>query len=242
APAVPEAGQLAAKLRVSPLLAQLLINRRITTSAGGEAFLNPKLSDLIEPEQMPGIAEALERITTAIEAKEKITIYGDYDVDGITGVAILWHMLKLLGADVDYYIPHRIDEGYGLNIDAIKAIADNGTKLLITVDCGISAFDSARLAESLGLDLIITDHHRCSNQLPMAFAIVHPGIDPSYGNPDSAGAMVAFKLAWAAANKFKKGTKLDAKLRQFLIDATMFAGLGSIADIVPLQGENRVIA
>ena len=236
-----DAGELARQLRVSPLLAQVMINRRVDTAEIGKDFLNPKLSELIPPEQMPGVPEAAERIAKAIADKEKITIYGDYDVDGITSTAILWYMLKLLDADVDYYIPHRIDEGYGLNEDAITQIAEAGTKLIITVDCGITATKSAELLAQLGVDLVITDHHQPEGTLPRAAAIVHPGLN-GYANPASAGAMVAFKLAWGLANKLYGAGKLADPLRGFLVNATMFAAMGTVADVVELLGENRIIA
>ncbi|MFC1739759.1 single-stranded-DNA-specific exonuclease RecJ [Planctomycetota bacterium] len=233
--------RLAGKLKVSPLLAQVLINRGVSDPQSAAAFIRPKLKELIEPEKMPGIEPALERIVRAVNSSEKITIYGDYDVDGITGVSILWQILTLLGADVDYYIPHRIEEGYGLNTEAIKSLAEAGTRLVITVDCGITAFKSAELAEELGLDLIITDHHQRSDELPKAKAIVYPALDTSYPNQDSSGSMVAFKLAWAVANKFTKTGKLPPKLRSFMIDATSLAAMGTIADVVDLRGENRIL-
>ncbi|MHC4204854.1 MAG: single-stranded-DNA-specific exonuclease RecJ [Planctomycetota bacterium] len=233
--------QLAKSLKVSPLVAQVLINRGITDSEQASVFLRPKLTELIDPEQMPGIEPAVQRLKQAITDKEKITIYGDYDVDGITGVAILWQVLTMLGADVDYYIPHRIDEGYGLNTEAIENLAKSGTKLMVTVDCGVTAFESAELAGQLGLDLVITDHHQRDQKLPMAAAIVHPGLAESYPNQDSAGAMVAFKLAWAIANEFNPGRKLEPRLRDFMLSATSLAAMGTVADIVDLRGENRVL-
>ena len=237
--------QLAKSLKVSPLLAQVLINRRITDAQTGSVFLRPKLTQLIEPDKMPGIEPAVQRLKQAVKNREKITVYGDYDVDGITGVAILWQALKLLGADVDYYIPHRIDEGYGLNAEAVQTLAKSGTKLLVTVDCGVTAYRSAELARQLGLDLIITDHHQLDTQpdrgLPRAVAIVHPVLEKSYPNQDSAGAMVAFKLAWAMANAFNSGQKLEPRLREFMLNATSLAAMGTIADIVDLRGENRVL-
>ena len=133
--------QLAKSLKISPLIAQLLVNRGIFEAREGSVFLQPKLTELIRPAQMPGIGPAVVRLRQAMDKKEKITIYGDYDVDGITGVSILWELLTLLGAPVDYYIPHRIDEGYGLNDDAVRSLAEAGTRLLITVDCGISAIE-----------------------------------------------------------------------------------------------------
>jgi len=236
--------QLAKSLKVSPLLAQVLINRGVTDMQAGSAFLRPKLTELISPQLMPGIGPAVRRIKHAIGSREKITIYGDYDVDGISGVAILWQILKLLGGDVDYYIPHRIEEGYGLNAEAVQLLANAGTKLLVTVDCGATAFRSAALAGESGLDLIITDHHQFEAELPRAAAIVHPALEKDYPNQDSAGAMVAFKLAWAIANEFnppRRSGKLEPELREFMINATSLAAMGTIADIVDLRGENRVL-
>jgi single-stranded-DNA-specific exonuclease len=223
-------------------LAQVLINRGVADAQTASAFLSPKLTELVPPELMPGIAPAVARIKRAITGKEKITVYGDYDVDGITGVAILWQLLTLLGADVDYYIPHRIDEGYGLNKEAIRSLAQAGAKLLITVDCGITAFASGNLAAELGLELIITDHHHPGHELPKASAIVHPALDESYPNQDASGSMVAFKLAWAIANTFAAGEKLDPSLREFMLNATTLAAIGTIADVVDLRGENRILA
>jgi len=233
--------RLAKSLKVSPLLAQVLINRGITDSEEASVFLRPKLTELIDPSRMPGIEAAVQRIKQAITNREKITVYGDYDVDGITGVAILWQVLTILGAEVDYYIPHRIDEGYGLNTEAIETLAKSGSKLLVTVDCGVTAYDSAETAAQLGLDLVITDHHQFDSKLPPAVAIVHPGLEESYPNQDSAGAMVAFKLAWAIANEFNPGRRLEPRLREFMLSATSLAAMGTVADIVDLRGENRVL-
>jgi len=242
--------RLAKSLKVSPLLAQVLINRGITDARAGAAYLQPKLTELISAEQMPGAKAAAQRIKQAVKNKEKIAVYGDYDVDGITGVAILWQLLTLLGADVDYYIPHRIEEGYGLNEEAVRSLAEAGTKLLITVDCGITAFGCAELAGQLGLELIITDHHLPAPELPEAAGIVHPALEESYPNQDSSGSMVAFKLGWAIANEFNPaprrgevnaGQKLGPGLREFMLNATSLAAMGTIADIVDIRGENRIL-
>ena len=146
------AASLARSLKTSELIAQLLINRGISDSEQGRAFLHPKLNALIAPEEMPGVIDAVDRIARAIEQGEKITIYGDYDVDGITSVSILSGLFELLGVNFDYYIPHRIDEGYGLNIEAIEKIAAGKTTVMITVDCGITAFETAEKAKELGID------------------------------------------------------------------------------------------
>ena len=162
-------------------------------------------------------------------------------VDGITSVSILWHLIKILGGNVEYYIPHRVDEGYGLNEDAIRQLADNGIDLIITVDCGITAVKEAALANELGVDIIITDHHQPGPELPQSVAIVHPSIDTSYANPDSAGAMVAFKLAWAIVNLNKTTAQTPPQLREFLLNATTLAAMGTIADVVNLRNENRIL-
>jgi len=240
-PTAPQAEELARALKVSPITAQVLINRQVTDVAQATSFLSPKLTELIEPDNMPGVSRAVERIKRALADKDRIAIYGDYDVDGITGVAILWHLLTILGAAVEYYIPHRIDEGYGLNKDAVRQLAEAGINLLITVDCGITAVDEAALANELGIDLIITDHHQPADQLPEATAIVHPALE-SYPNPDSSGAMVALKLAWALANEFKTNGQTRSDLREFLLNATTLAAMGTIADVVDLRGENRILA
>jgi single-stranded-DNA-specific exonuclease len=234
-------GQLATLAKISPLLSQVLINRDILDIEQAKEFLSPKLVDLIAPEKMHGIPDAAQRVKEAIENQEKIAIYGDYDVDGITSVSILWHLLTILDADVEYYIPHRIDEGYGLNSEAIQQLADNGANLVITVDCGVTAIEQAALANELGMDIIITDHHRPGATLPEAVAIAHPSIDESYPNPDSAGAMVAFKLAWAVVNLCKTTQQTPPELRQFLLNATTLAAIGTIADVVDMRGENRIL-
>lgn len=243
-PAQSKSAELVSELKISPLLAQMLYNRQIQTVEQAKMFLNPKLADLIEPEQMPGIGPAVDRIEQAIKDKQKITIYGDYDVDGITAVSTLLGLFRLLDAEVDYYIPHRVDEGYGLNADAISQIAEGGAKLIVSVDCGITAFTAAPLCRQKGIDLIITDHHRPDpdGKLPEAVAIVHPNLDPKYPAQCSSGAAVAFKLAWAVVNRIKNGATTPQHLRQFLINATIFAAMGTIADVVDLRGENRIIS
>ena len=243
-PADSLSASLASELQVSPILTQLLINRGVKTADQAKSFLYPKLNELIEPEKMPGIMPAVDRIEKAVKDKEKITIYGDYDVDGITSVSILLGLFKLLEAEVDYYIPHRVDEGYGLNVEAVDQIVSTGAKLIISVDCGITAFDSAQAVKDKGIDLIITDHHRPSNdgKLPPAVAIVHPNLDENYPSQFNAGATVAFKLAWAVVNRLKGTGATPQHLRQFLINSTIFAAMGTIADVIEMKGENRIIS
>jgi single-stranded-DNA-specific exonuclease len=252
APPHPQAGLLASQLKVSPLVAQVLLNRGIETADDGQKFLKPNLKLLHEPSLIPGLELASERIAKAVRDREKIVIYGDYDVDGITAVSILWHALKVLGGDVHYYIPHRLEEGYGLNAEAVAEICSEGAKLIVTVDCGVTAIEPARIAREHGVDLIITDHHEwreCTEthqaMLPDVHSIVHPrlpGDRPAYPNPHLCGAGVAFKLAWGIGKAVVGANRVTHAYRAFLLDATALAALGTIADVVPLVGENRVLA
>src|SRR5437588_3678387 len=159
APPHPQAQELAARLKTSPLLAQVLLNRGVADPADCAAFLRPSLKHLHEPFAIPNLRQAAERIAQAIRDQQKIIIYGDYDVDGITATAILWHAITLLGGSVDFYIPKRLEEGYGLNSEALKQLADAGAKLIVSVDCGITALDEAKSLSNKNVDLIITDHH-----------------------------------------------------------------------------------
>lgn len=233
---------LARELRTGRLVAQLLWNRGICTADEGRSFLAPKLSDLHDPTLLPGATQAAERLAAAVAAGERIALYGDYDVDGISGLAILYRCLKMFGVTAEYYIPHRIDEGYGLNAEALAALAAGGAKVVVTVDCGITALDCAEHARKLGLTLIVTDHHRPGPALPRADCIVHPTAAGEYPNPDLCGAGVAFKLAWQLCRQVTGSERVTPELRDFLLDATCLAALGTIADVVKLLGENRVIA
>lgn len=241
----------ARSLRVSPIVAQVLFNRGISDETGARRFLDPQMADMHPPEMLHGVSEAADRIAAAAKAGRKIVLYGDYDVDGITGVSILWHCLKLAGANVDWYVPHRLEEGYGVNIDAVEAIASDGAGVIVTVDCGVTATEPAEVARRRGVEFIVTDHHQphvdaCGNTILPDTVIVHPTVSretPSaYPNPHLSGAGVALKLAWAIAQKFSNSQKVQPEYREFLVDATGLAALGTIADVVPLIGENRIIA
>jgi len=189
---------LAGAARIPAVVAELMICRGITDPDSVGAFLEPKLSDLRDPESLPGCEEAAELVHRAIAAKKRIVVYGDYDVDGMAGTAILWLCLKLLGADAGYYIPHRINEGYGLNCEAIRQHADENAGLLISVDCGIGSIEEAQLAAKLELELIVTDHHEPGDELPPAAAVVHPRLPgENYPFAGLSGSGVAMKLAWA---------------------------------------------
>jgi len=242
-PIWPGRSQLARQLHIPELIAQFLYNRGVDQFPQAQQFLQPSLNDLIEPRRLAGIDKAVQRIRRALADNEKIVLYGDYDVDGIAGVAILWRCLHLAGRQVEYYVPHRIDEGYGLNVEAIRLLAGKGARLIVTVDCGITAHESAREAARLGVDLIITDHHKIEAQIVPAQAVLHPDLPgQDYPNKDLCGAGVAFKLAWALAQEFSGSQKVSDEFREFLVSATALAGLGTIADVVPLLGENRVLA
>jgi single-stranded-DNA-specific exonuclease len=166
--------RLSRALRVSPILAQLLLNRHLAEAPQAERFLASPLTGLLEPELLPGVDAAVERIMSAIAEKKKICIYGDYDVDGVTATAILLTCLKLLGAQVEFHVPHRLEDGYGLNKETLQKLAANGTNVVVTVDCGIASLDEAEEAARLGMELIITDHHEPKDTLPRASALVHP--------------------------------------------------------------------
>ena len=229
---------------ISPLTAQLLINRGIDEPDLAVAFLAAKLSQLNDPESLPGVVEATERIVQAIREDRPIIIYGDYDVDGVCGTSVLWACLHLAGArQVIYYIPHRVEEGYGVNGEALRRLAEEHSKpLVVTVDCGISAVAEARLARELGLELIVTDHHTIGAELPAADVLVHPRLPGStYPCGDLCGAGVAFKLAWQICKTFGDGKRASPHLRDYLVRALGLVALATVADVVPLQGENRIL-
>ncbi len=219
----------------SSLVAKLLVKRGITTCAEAEKFLHPESYVETSALELPGVADAVVRITQAIEKNEHITVYGDYDVDGVTGTSVLVSVLKLLGANVSYYIPNRTDEGYGLNLKAVSVLASKRrTKLIITCDCGISNFAEINFAKSLGVDAIVCDHHTMPDMLPPAVATVHPKLlneeHPLFHLP---GVGVAYKVCEALLDA--KGMKEEADK---LLD---FVTLGMIADMVPLVRENRYL-
>lgn len=217
------------------LVAQKLAEKDLTNKEI-DVFLNPTRKDFHDPFELPDMKKAVERILQAIKSNERIIIYGDYDADGITSTTILKRYMKDRGIDVGTYIPNRLDEGYGLNENAIREIAKQGYNLIITVDCGITAEREVEIAKGLGMDVIITDHHEVPNDLPKAVAVVDAKRkDNKYPFNQLAGCGVAFKLAQAIS------IKLDLPEEEWLkyID---IACIGTISDIVPLIDENRVIA
>jgi single-stranded-DNA-specific exonuclease len=229
---------------VSPIVAQLLINRKINDPQLARKFLGCPLGDLHEPELLPGLEAAIDRILAAIRRGDRICIYGDYDVDGVTGTAILATCLKHLGVEVDYHIPHRVEEGYGLSSDTLRKLAAARIRMVVTVDCGISSLAEAVVARELGLELIVTDHHEPKATLPCADVLIHPRLPlgaATYPFDGLCGAGVAFKLAWGLAKKHCGGSKVSPALREFLLDAIVLAAMGTVADVVPLFGENRIL-
>ncbi len=232
--------------RSLPLVERVLAARGILGEHASE-FCAPALAGLHDPSAIPDLDRAAERILRAARSGEPIVIYGDYDVDGVTATCILFHMLRELapGSDVRTYVPHRLDEGYGLNESAIERLAADGARVIVTVDCGVTAIEPATRARDLGVDLIITDHHNppeSDDDLPDAFAVVHPRRPGSaYPFGELCGAGVAYKLAWRLATLACGSERVSPELRALLVDLLAPAALGAIADVVPLVGENRVI-
>ncbi len=228
--------EIVKKYNLNKLLATILVNRNITREQDIKLFLEPTRADFHDPFMMIDMRPAVERIIKAIEKKEKVTIYGDYDVDGITSITVLKSFLKDVGLEASAYIPNRLDEGYGLNKEAIKAIYDNGCDLMITVDCGISGIDEIDYANSLGIETIVTDHHEAGNAIPNAIAVVdNKRKDSKYPFRELAGVGVVFKLIQAL------GIQLGLKEEKYLKYLDIVC-IGTISDIVPLVDENRVIA
>ena len=224
------------KYNISELLATILVSRNIIEDKKIKVFLNPTRNDFYNPFLMPDMEIAVNRIIRAINNNEKIVIYGDYDVDGITSISVLKQFLEDRGMKVGYHIPNRLDEGYGLNKTAIEEIYKEGYKLMVTVDCGISGIEEVEYANSLGIETIITDHHEPLDELPSAIAIIDAKIKTNkYPFNQLAGVGVVFKLIQAI------GMKLNLSEKEYLKYLDLVC-IGTISDIVPLVDENRVIA
>ena len=222
-------------LRLPPLLSRILAARGIATPTDADTYLNGSLDDLHDPLLMRDMSQAVSCLRRAIESKTPIRVCGDYDADGVTGTALLMRALKAVDAVVDYYLPHRIEDGYGLNSAAVEGAARDGIKLLLTVDCGVSAVDQLTLARDLGLEVIVTDHHEPPAALPPATAILNPK-QPACAYPFKhlSGVGVAYKLLTALAADI--GLRPGAE-RSFLD----LVAIGTIADVVALTGENRLL-
>lgn len=227
---------LASKLEVSPLIAQLLLNRGINEPQKAKDFLEPRLEQLHDPFLIQDMEKAVRRIEAAIQSGETVLIYGDYDVDGITSTALMIRVLiKFFPGRLLYYIPKRLEEGYGLHLSSLEKAVAKGVRLIITVDCGISACDEAAYLKAQGVDLIVTDHHEPQSSLPDAYAIINPKLQGSrYPFTQLAGVGVSFKALQGLA-------KYHPELSQMLFENLDLVAFGTIADIVPLLEENRVL-
>jgi single-stranded-DNA-specific exonuclease len=227
--------RLAAALHVEPAVARLLCQRGLDEPELASRFLNPSLEHLHDPMKLADMPAAVERLSAAIARREKIAVHGDYDVDGVTSTVILRRALELLGADVVHFIPERLRDGYGLQPSAIERLHADGVALIVSVDCGIRGDLAARRARELGVDLIITDHHEPDAELPAAFAVINPKrTDCSYPDKYLAGVGVALKLVQALCRAAGRESWLPGFIK--------VAAIGTLADVVPLVGENRVIA
>src|SRR2546430_10788910 len=229
------AEKLAAALNIAPIVAKLLCQRGLTDPDLAARFLKPSLDHLHDPMALADMGVAVDRIMKAIAAKERIAIHGDYDVDGITSTVILRRALELLGADVVHFIPERLKDGYGLQPAAVDRLHAGGVSLVVSVDCGIRGADAARRARELGVDLIITDHHEPGAELPPALAVINPKRrDCPYPDKYLAGVGVALKVVQALCRRAQRESWLPGFVK--------VAAIGTLADVVPLIGENRVIA
>jgi single-stranded-DNA-specific exonuclease len=226
---------LAAALDVSPVVARLLCHRGHGDVEAAHRFLHPQLSQLHDPYLLADMRPAIERLCAALERRERIAIHGDYDVDGVTSTVILRRALELLGGEVTHFIPERLRDGYGLQAPAVERLHADGVRVIVSVDCGIRSAEAARRARELGVDLIITDHHEPEAELPSALAVINPKRhDCAYPDKHLAGVGVAFKVVQALCQRFGREKWLPAFLK--------LAAIGTVADVVPLIGENRIIA
>jgi single-stranded-DNA-specific exonuclease len=244
-PAVPEdeAASLSGALSVPRVVARLLWLRGLRAPAEALEFLSPRLARLESPDALPDLAVAAERVAAAVARGERVAVCGDYDVDGMTGTALLVRFLRIAGADVVYEIPDREADGYGLSVAGVERLQARGVRLAITVDNGVSAFEALERARAVGIDVVVTDHHLPGASLPPAAAIVDPHRTdvPRSGAPSAlCGCGLAFKLAWGVAERMQR-TRRDDRLRGFLRDAVGLVALATVADVVPLTGENRVL-
>lgn len=229
--------QLTSSIKCPDLIAEMLVRKGLTNKEEIDKFFNPDLNNVYDPFIFDDMDKAVNRVIQAIEQKEQITIYGDYDVDGTTSTALLFLGLKKANAEVNYYIPHRMIDGYGLSLSGIDLIIEEGTKLIISVDCGINAIEEIDKINDLGIDIIITDHHNPKDILPQALAIINPKVaECKYPFKDLAGVGVAYKLLMGVYQKLEMDTK------EFIDKYVDLVALGTIADIVPLADENRIFA
>ncbi len=232
-PERPEVESLADELKIPRMIAQILVNRKITTAEAAREYLFGSLEGLHDPYLMNGMAEAVGRIMRAVEGKEKILIFGDYDVDGVLSVVMLFKAIRSLGGEAEYFIPERLRDGYGIKDQHVEIPVERGTKLVISVDCGIKALGFVEKARARGVDVIITDHHQPGDALPAALAVLNPILESSdYPDKGLAGVGVTFKLIQALLEKAGKGRHLPHYMKLVCI--------GTVADVAELKGENRL--
>ncbi len=238
------ANDLASKLDISPITAQLLINRDHQDPDKIRSFINPSMQDLRDPFVFNPMDRAVERIRTSLQNDQNILIYGDYDVDGISATATLVNYFQLINREVDYYVPDRLEEGFGLNMDTVRMLLDSyDPDLLITIDCGTSNKEEIAFAREQGVDTIVVDHHEPPPELPPAEAIINPKVEQAgYPFRGLCASGVTFKLVWGLSQKFSDQKKVSPEFKEFLVDSMGMVALGTVADQVPLVDENRVFA
>jgi single-stranded-DNA-specific exonuclease len=238
-PNPPEAAALASALHLGPLAARVLVHRGLADPEAARRFLCPAFEDLCDPLALCDMSTAVQRLVRAIRDRERILIYGDYDVDGTTSVVLLTKAIELAGGQATYHVPHRLKDGYGMRSEVVEAAAEQNVKLIVSVDTGIRAAEVVRRTGDLGIDVIVTDHHLPESELPPALAVLNPNRpDCTYPEKNLCGAGVAFKLMQALLPAM--GLPAD-KVRRMAESFLKIAAIATVADVVPLTGENRVI-
>ena len=228
-------GAIAQALDLDESVARILVQRGIRTLEEARQFLCPAVDQLHDPFLLPDAEIAIDRLLVAVERRERIAIHGDYDVDGVTATVLIRRVLDLIGADVFHYIPHRLTDGYGLQTSGIDRLHQGGATVVVTVDCGVRSFDAAKRARELNIDLIVTDHHEPGDVLPNALGVINPRRkDSSYPCRDLSGAGIAFKVAQGICARLGRSEWVPGLMK--------IAAIGTVADVVRLQGENRTIA
>lgn len=234
--------QLSREHGLEPMVAAMMVNRGVSTDEAARAYLAPSVDHLLDPFDMVDMDRAAERIARAVRDKEAILVYGDYDVDGLSSTALMMQFLRFLGADPHVYVPNRATEGYSFTDGGVAHVKETGAKVVVSVDNGIASVAPVGKLQDAGVDVIITDHHLPPDELPPAYAVVNPRRkDCTYPFKGLAGVGVAFKVACAVAAKLSEGKRRSPEMMQFLGEAMAWVALGTVADMVPLAGENRVL-
>lgn len=234
--------QLANELSLHPIAARILVSRGLDNPAEAERFLSSSLGDLPDPFTMKGMDRAVERLIRALRQQEKVVVYGDYDVDGVSSSAMLVSFLRELGGKADYYIPHRLDEGYGLNPQAVDALVADGAQLIVTVDCGVTAVEEVERATRAGVDVLVVDHHQTPPTLPKAYSMLNPHQPGcAFEFKDLCAAGVTFFLLIALRKQLRDEGFFSERPEPRLVDWLDLAALGTVADVVPLVGANRIL-